>query len=303
MGTTAKSFSHKYNWIKEIIIEKLFLLCALLSILTTFGIILILLTETIGFFQEVSLIKFLIGTRWSPLLVPKSFGILPLINGTLIITVGAAVVALPLGLASAIYLSEYSSPNVRKIIKPILEILAGIPTVVYGYFALMFITPIIQDLFPNANIFNAASASIVVGIMILPMVASLCEDAMRGVPQSLREGAYALGSTPLEVCTKVVVPASLSGVLASFILAISRAIGETMAVTIAAGMTPKITLNPLESVQTMAAYIVQVSLGDTPHGTIEYQSIFAVGMTLFTMTLLMNIGSQMLRQKYREVYQ
>jgi|TARA_B100000315_G_scaffold256920_1_gene304165 phosphate transport system permease protein len=288
---------------KEIIIEKLFLLCALLSILTTFGIILILLTETIGFFQEVSLIKFLIGTRWSPLLVPKSFGILPLINGTLIITVGAALVALPLGLASAIYLSEYSSPNVRKIIKPILEILAGIPTVVYGYFALMFITPIIQDLFPNANIFNAVSASIVVGIMILPMVASLCEDAMRGVPQSLREGAYALGSTPLEVCTKVVVPASLSGVLASFILAISRAIGETMAVTIAAGMTPKITLNPLESVQTMTAYIVQVSLGDTPHGTIEYQSIFAVGMTLFTMTLLMNIGSQMLRQKYREVYQ
>tara|TARA_B100001971_G_C18248428_1_gene576193 strand:- start:1356 stop:2225 length:870 start_codon:yes stop_codon:yes gene_type:complete len=288
---------------KEIIIEKLFLLCALLSILTTFGIILILLTETIGFFQEVSLIKFLIGTRWSPLLVPKSFGILPLINGTLIITVGAALVALPLGLASAIYLSEYSSPNVRKIIKPILEILAGIPTVVYGYFALMFITPIIQDIFPNANIFNAVSASIVVGIMILPMVASLCEDAMRGVPQSLREGAYALGSTPLEVCTKVVVPASLSGVLASFILAISRAIGETMAVTIAAGMTPKITLNPLESVQTMTAYIVQVSLGDTPHGTIEYQSIFAVGMTLFTMTLLMNIGSQMLRQKYREVYQ
>lgn len=288
---------------KEEVIEKLFFACALLSIFTTAGIVLVLLVESLGFFQEISLADFITGTRWSPLLVPQSFGVLPLINGTLIITLGASLVAFPLGLASAVYLSEYANPRFREVVKPVLEILAGIPTVVYGYFALMFITPIIRQFYPEANIFNAASASIVVGIMILPMVASLSEDAMRAVPKNLREGAYALGATPLEVSTRVVVPAALSGILASFILALSRAIGETMAVTIAAGMTPKLTLNPLESVQTMTAYIVQVSLGDTPYGSIEYQSIFAVGIVLFAMTLLMNIISHRIRQRFREVYE
>lgn len=289
--------------LKEEIIERLFFACAVLSIFTTAGIVLVLLVESLGFFQEVSIVDFITGTRWSPLLVPQSFGVLPLINGTLIITLGASLVAFPLGLASAVYLSEYANPRFREIVKPVLEILAGIPTVVYGYFALMFITPIIRYFYPDANIFNAASASIVVGIMILPMVASLSEDAMRAVPGSLREGAYALGATPFEVSTRVVVPAALSGILASFILALSRAVGETMAVTIAAGMTPKLTLNPLESVQTMTAYIVQVSLGDTPYGSIEYQSIFAVGIVLFAMTLLMNIISHRIRQRFREVYE
>jgi phosphate transport system permease protein len=218
------------------------------------------------------------------------------------VAVGAGIIALPIGLASAIYLSEYSSSRTRGIIKPALEILAGIPTVVYGYFAISFITPVIKEFFPDANFFNAASASIVVGIMILPMVSSLSEDAMRSVPRSLREGAYALGSTKLEVSTKVVVPAALSGILASFMLALSRAVGETMAVTIAAGATPRLTLNFLESIQTMTAYIVQVSLGDTPHGSIEYTSIFAVGMVLFLITLSMNIISQWIRSRYREVY-
>lgn len=289
---------------KEEIVEKLFFLCAVLSVFTTIGIVIVLLVESLGFFQEVSFVEFLTGKKWSPLLKPQSFGVLPLINGTLIITLGAALVALPLGLASALYMSEYADPRIRRITKPVLEILAGIPTVVYGYFALTFITPnIIKHLYPAANYFNAASASIVVGIMILPMVASLSEDAMRAVPKSLREGAYALGATRLEVSTRVVLPAALSGVLASFILALSRAIGETMAVTIAAGMTPKLTLNPFESIQTMTAYIVQVSLGDTPSGSIEYQSIFAVGLVLFAMTLLMNMASYQIRKRFREVYE
>lgn len=207
-----------------------------------------------------------------------------------------------MGLGSAIYLSEYAPERVRKTIKPILEILAGIPTIVYGYFALSFITPIIKLLFPQANIFNALSAGIVVGIMIIPMVSSLSEDAMLAVPQSLREGAYALGATKFEVATKVVVPAAFSGITSAFILGISRAIGETMIVTIAAGATPKMTLNPLDSIQTMTAYIVQVSLGDTPHGSIEHQTVYAVGLTLFVITLLMNILAQIVNRRFREVY-
>lgn len=288
--------------LKEAIIEKILLGCALISILTMIGIIATLIFETINFFSEVSLSSFLFDTKWTPLFKPAHYGILPLINGTLIITIGAAAVALPLGILTAIFLSEYASPRFRQIAKPVLEILAGVPTVVYGYFALTFITPLLRKFYPETNIFNAASASIVVGILILPMVASLSEDAIRAVPRSIREGAYALGATPFEVSTKVAVPAALSGILASFILAISRAIGETMAVTIAAGMMPRLTLNPLEGVQTMTAYIVQVSLGDTPHGTIGYQSIFAVGMVLFIMTLGMNIASQLIRHKYREAY-
>lgn len=278
-------------------------LAAGVSVLTTVAIVAVLLYEAVGFFAEVSPIEFLTGRRWAPLLAPQSFGVLPLLFGSVMIAVGAAIVALPVGLASAIYLSEYAPRRVRKIVKPALEVLAGIPTVVYGYFALTFVTPLLRSVFPQTNVFNAASASIVVGLMILPMVSSLSEDAMRAVPRALRQGAYALGATRFEVATKTVVPAALSGILASFILAVSRAIGETMAVTIAAGMTPNLTLNPLESVQTMTAYIVQVSLGETPFGTIEYKTIFAVGLTLFVMTLGMNILSNMVLQRYREVYE
>lgn len=295
-------YMKKLQRVREIAVERAFFLCALLSIFTTLGIVLVLIFETFSFFEEVSILEFLTGTKWAPTFRPQHFGVLPLINGTLMVAAGAAIIALPLGIASAIYLSEYASAKVRQVVKPALEILAGIPTVVYGYFAISFIAPLLREFVPSANIFNAASASIVVGVMILPMVSSLSEDAMRSVPRALREGAYALGSTKFEVSTKIVVPAALSGVLASFILAISRAIGETMAVTLAAGATPKITLNFFESIQTMTAYIVQVSLGDTPYGSIEYKTIFAVGMVLFAMTLLMNIASMWIKSRYREVY-
>lgn len=288
--------------IRELAIEKTLFLCALVSVLTTMGIVLVLVFETLSFFEEVPILEFLTGTTWAPSFRPQHFGVLPLINGTLMIALGAAVIALPLGIASAIYLSEYAKPGVKAVVKPVLEILAGIPTVVYGYFAISFITPLIREVVPGTNIFNAASASIVVGIMILPMVSSLSEDAMRSVPGALREGAYSLGSTKFDVSTKIVVPAALSGIIASFILAISRAIGETMAVTLAAGATAKMTLNFFESIQTMTAYIVQVSLGDTPYGSIEYRTIFAVGAVLFVMTLIMNIASTWIKNRYREVY-
>jgi phosphate transport system permease protein len=290
------------RWGERVIASGLFL-CGLVSILTTVGIVVVLVTESAGFFREVPLLEFLTGTRWSPLFADQHFGILPLLNGTLLIALGAMVIALPIGLTSAIYLSEYASLKVRGVIKPVLEVLAGIPTVVYGYFALTFVTPIIRAIFPQTGIFNAASGAIVVGIMIIPMVASLSEDALNAVPQALREAAYGLGATKFEVSTKVVVPAALSGIVASFILAISRAIGETMAVTLAAGATPKMTLNLLESVQTMTAYIVQISLGETPHGTLEYSTIFAVGLVLFLITLGMNLLSQRITRKFREVYE
>jgi len=290
------------RWQEEFIGGGLFL-CALLSVLTTASIIFILSKEAFIFFKDVPVSDFLFGTQWTPLLQPRSFGVLPLVCGTLLIVAGSFLVAIPAGLASAIYLSEYASARVRSIIKPILEILAGIPTVVYGYFALTFITPILTVIFHSTRVFNAASASIVVGIMVLPMVASICDDALKAVPDSLRQGAYALGATHLEVTTKVVVPASLSGIFVSFILAVSRAIGETMAVTLAAGATPKMTLNPLESIQTMTAYIVQVSLGDTPAGTVEYKTIFAVAALLFIITLSMNIIAHFVLQRFKEVYE
>ena len=284
-------------------IERTLLVCALVSVVTTAGIILVLLSESVPFFEEVSLGEFLFGTKWTPLLEPRSFGVLPLVCGTLLIVVGASLIAIPLGLASAIYLSEYASKRLRGIFKPALEILAGIPTVVYGYFALTFVTPIIQAIFPQTQIFNAASASIVVGIMVLPMITSLCDDALRAVPNSLRFGARALGATSFEVSTRIVTPAALSGVVASFVLAVSRAIGETMAVTLAAGATAKLTLNPLESIQTMTAYIVQVSLGDTPAGTVEYNTIFAVATLLFVITLTANIGAHKILKRFRETYE
>ena len=292
----------RVRWSERGIRGTLFL-CATISVATTAGIILVLAEETYGFFGKVSVWEFLFGTQWTPLLEPKSFGILPLLNGTLLIVVGSALLAIPVGLASATYLSEYATPRIRGFFKPILEILAGIPTVVYGYFALTFITPLLQSIFPKTQVFNAASASIVVGVMILPMVASLCDDALRAVPRSLREGAYALGATSFETSARVVVPGALSGIVAAFVLAISRALGETMAVALAAGATPKITLNPLESIQTMTAYIVQVSLGDTPAGTIEYQTIFAVGSMLFVITLLSNLVANRVMRRFREVYE
>ncbi len=287
----------------ERVIYSLLTLSAFISVFTTAGIIVVLATESAGFFKEVSIFEFLFGTRWEPLLEPKSFGVLPLVSGTLSIVVGSGLIALPVGIMTAIYLSEYASPRSRSIIKPILEILAGIPTVVYGFFALTFITPLLRQVIPGTQIFNSASASIVVGIMILPMVASLCDDAIRSIPTSLRQGGYALGATTFEVTKSVVVPGAFSGIIASFVLALSRAFGETMAVTLAAGATPNLTLNPLESIQTMTAYIVQVSLGDTPAGGIEYQSIFAVGSLLFCVTLAMNIFANHIMNKYREVYE
>jgi phosphate transport system permease protein len=287
----------------EGIIAGLLFTCGLVSVLTTIGIVVVLLTESFGFFQQVPLVDFLTGTQWSPLYTDQQFGILPLLNGTLMIAVGAMVLALPIGLTSAIYLSEYASKRVRSIVKPLLEILAGIPTVVYGYFALVFITPLLRTVFPDAGVYNAASGAIVVGIMIIPMVASLSEDALSAVPRSLREAAYGLGATKFEVSTRVAVPAALSGIAASFILAVSRAIGETMAVTLAAGATPRMTLNFLESIQTMTAYIVQVSLGETPHGSIEYKTIFAVGLVLFLITLAMNLLSNRITTRFREAYE
>jgi phosphate transport system permease protein len=290
------------HWREEGIKAGLFL-CATVSVLTTFAIVWILIREAGVFFQDVSVSDFLFGTQWTPLLEPRSFGVLPLVCGTFLIVVGTALIALPAGLATSIYLSEYASSRMRSILKPILEVLAGIPTVVYGYFALTFVTPLLRTVFPKAQVFNAASASIVVGIMVLPMVASLCDDTLRAVPASLRQGAYAVGATPVEVTLGVVIPSSLSGIMAAFVLALSRAIGETMAVTLAAGATPKMTMDPFVGIQTMTAYIVQVSLGDTPAGGIAYQTIFAVSALLFVITLIMNIFSNHLLRKFREVYE
>ena len=278
-------------------------LSTILSILVTVGIIAVLLFEAIKFFGEVSFWEFITGTRWTPLFSSKQFGVLALVAGTTLTAVLAMLVALPLGLLSAIYLSEYAPDKVRRPVKPILEVLAGIPTVVYGYFALLFVTPILRQISLDISVFNALSASIVMGIMILPMVSSLSEDAMRSVPRTLREGAYALGSTKLEVSTLVVVPAALSGIVSAFILAVSRAIGETMIVTIAAGQNPNFTLNPFVPIETMTAYIVQVSQGDAPAGSIEFKTIFAVALLLFVITLAMNLLSQYVVSRFREEYE
>lgn len=289
--------------LKDGAVTKLFWVCAFVSVLTTLGINLILISETFQFFKTVSLWDFLSGTEWTPLFEPKQFGVWPLVSGTVIVALGSCLLALPMGLGIGIFLAEYASPGVRRSIKPILEILAGIPSVVYGYFALTAVTPFLQTIFPDVEVFNAASASIVVGIMVLPMVASICDDAIRSVPKTLRDGGYALGTTKYEVTAQIVVPSALSGILASFILAFSRAIGETMAVTLAAGGTAHLTFNPFEGVQTLTSYIAQVSLGDTPHGTIEYQSLFAVGMVLFLMTLVMNHLSHYVVRRFGRRYE
>ena len=276
---------------------------AFISVLTTIGIVFTLLAETITFFQRVQILEFITNKEWYPFFeADPQYGILPLISGTLLVAVIAMVVAIPIGLATAIYLSEYASDRARRIIKPILEVLAGIPTIVYGFFALTFITPILQKMIPDLNFFNALSPGIVVWIMIIPMIASLSEDAMSAVPRSMREGALALGSTKLEVSLKVVLPSALSGIIASFVLAISRAIGETMIVTIAGGSKPNLTFDPTETIQTMTSYIVQVSLGDASYGSTIYYSIYAVGITLFLFTLLMNLLAQWISKRFREVY-
>lgn len=301
---------------KERCVRGVLFTCALVSVLTTLAIIFVLVTESIigigpntAFFQDVSVWEFFTETRWTPQYAEKHFGLLPLLCGTLLIAGIAAVVGLPIGLASAIYLSEYASPKTRKRVKPVLEILAGIPTIVYGYFALVFVTPylirpVFQDFLGfNVSIYNALSAGIVVGIMIIPMVSSMSEDALRAVPRGLREAGYALGSTKFEVSVRVILPAAISGILASFLLAISRAIGETMAVTIAAGQSPALTLNPFQSVQTMTSFIVNVSQGDTPVGTPSYKALYAIALTLFCMTLAMNMLSHFIMRRFREVYE
>ena len=297
-----ESSRKKSKWVEEVA-RSGFFLCALASVLTTFGIVFVLIREAIPFFQVVPVMDFLFGTKWNALIEPRSFGVIPLFMGTMMIVLGSGLIAIPIGLASAIYLSEFANDKTRKTVKPILEILAGIPTVVSGYFALTGITPLLKLLNDDISVFNALSASIVVAVMILPMVASLCDDALRAVPRALREGGFALGSTKTEVSLKIVVPAALSGIVASFVLAFSRAIGETMAVTLAAGATPKLTMNPLESIQTMTAYIVQVATGDIEHGSVSYHSLYAVGGMLFLITLGANLVSHQILKKYREQYE
>ena len=292
----------KKTYLQESIIQMILALFASISILTTIGIVFSLLFESVIFFNEVSIIEFFTTIRWAPVFDPPSFGVLPLISGTLLIAVLSSMVSLPLGLGSAIYLSEFASSKARKLIKPILELLAGVPSIVYGYFALTFITPLLRTFLPQTEIFNALSASIAVGIMTLPMVASLSEDAMMAVPNSIRQGAYALGSTQLEVSTHVIVPAAFSGIASSFVLAISRAIGETMIVAIAAGQTPSMALNPLGSIQTMTGFMVNMALGDIQQGSIEFKSVFVVGMVLFIITLIMNLIAKKIIARNREVY-
>lgn len=277
-------------------------LCALLSVGTTAGIIAVLAAETVAFFREVSVVEFLTGTEWTPLFATQQFGVLPLLLGTTVVSAIALAVAVPCGLLAAIYLSEYAPERLRRVVKPVLEILAGVPTVVYGYFALTFVTPALQAWLPGLSGFNALSPGLVMGLMILPLVSSLSEDAMRAVPRGLREGAYALGATRMQTAWQIVVPAAFSGITAAVILAASRAIGETMIVAIAAGQQPRLTANPFVPIETMTAYIVQVSLGDTPQGTLEYRTIFAVGMLLFLMTFALNLISTWLRNRFREEY-
>lgn len=298
----AASRNKKGKKIMEKTMPKVLLFTALISVLTTFGIVFTLIFETYEFFTRVPFLSFITGTEWLPFAGDAKYGILPLIAGTLKVTAIAVVVAVPLGLAAAIYLSEYASDNIRRVIKPILEVLAGIPTIVYGFFALTFVTPVLQTIIPDLKIFNALSPGIVVGIMILPMITSLSEDAMSSVPQSMREGALGLGSTKLEVSLKVVLPAALSGIIASVVLAVSRAIGETMIVSLAAGSTPKFDFGVTDSVQTMTAYIVQVATGDAGYGTTIYYSIYAVGFTLFIFTLVMNLLAHYISKRFREEY-
>ena len=287
---------------KERVIGTLLGACALVTVLTTLGIAGVLVFESLAFFSEISPLRFLTDTQWTAQIDGEHYGIWPLLSGTFLITGIAALVAIPLGLAAAIYIAQYAPDRVRRWLKPGIELLAGVPTIVYGFFALTFVTPLLQTIIPGLQVYNALSAGLVVGIMIIPLVASLSEDALRSVPRALAEGAYALGATKIEVVTRVLVPAAISGIVASFILALSRAIGETMIVVIAAGSQPRLTLNPLASVQTMTAYIAQISQGDTPQGTVEFQSLFAVGLALFALTLGLNLVANAVIRRYKEAY-
>lgn len=300
--STGGASARRLSRVKERVIEALLFLAALSSVGITLGIVGILVYESSTFFAHVSLSEFLTDTLWTPLFASPRFGILPLVAGTVVTTAVALTVALPIGTVVAIYLSEFAPNAVREVIKPALELLSAVPTVVYGYFALQFMSPLLQKLIPGLPTFNMLSAGVVMGIMIIPYVSSLSEDAMRAVPMALREGAYAMGANRIITALRVVYPAALSGIVASYILAISRAIGETMIVAIAAGMQPNLTVDPREPAATITAFIVQVSLGDLPHGSIGYQSIFAAGITLFIMTLAFNILGYILRKRFREAY-
>jgi phosphate transport system permease protein len=287
----------------EDVVKGVLALCALVSVATTVGIVIALLEPSIEFFRDVSIVDFFSGDRWAPLFKPASFGVQPLLAGTLAVTFWACVVALPFGLGSAVYLSEYARPRVRNTIKPALEVLAGIPTVVYGFFALTFFTPLLGDIGLRVGVFNVLSAGLVMGVMLIPTVASISEDAMSAVPRELRDGAYGLGASRLQVSTRIVIPAAISGIVASYVLAISRAVGETMIVLIAAGGLAQITFDPREPAQTMTAFIGATGIGDVPTGSIEYKTIFAVGLTLFVLTFAMNIIAIRLVRKYREIYE
>ncbi len=288
--------------ISERVIEALLFAAAAVSVLTTIGIVYVLVSESVQFFQHVSIIDFLTDTQWTPLFDDAHFGIMVLISGTLVSSLVALIVAIPMGTIIAIYLSEFAGSKVREVAKPILELLGGIPTIVFGYFALLMVTPLLQKILPGLPGFSLLSAGLVMGIMIVPYIASLSEDAMRAVPMSLREGSYAMGSTRLYTAIHVVVPAAFSGLAASYILAISRAVGETMILAVAAGMQPNLTANPMEPAATITSFIVQVALGDLPHGSIGYQTIFAAGLTLIMITLMFNILGQWLRRRFRENY-
>ncbi|MBF4990505.1 MULTISPECIES: phosphate ABC transporter permease subunit PstC [unclassified Methylophilus] len=288
--------------VKERIIELILMMAALVAVATTFAIVGVLLYESLSFFKTVSVIEFFTDTQWTPLFEDAHYGIMPLVSGTLTTSAIALAVAVPIGTISAIFLSEFASHKTREIIKPILELLVGVPTVVFGYFALFFVTPLLQSIYPDLPSFNMLGAGIVMGIMIIPYIASMSEDAMRAVPMSMREGSYAMGATRFQTAIKVVTPAAISGIVAAYILAISRAVGETMVVAIAAGQQPNLTFNPLDSAATITAYIVQVAMGDLPHGSIGYQSIFAAGLVLMAMTLSFNIFGHWVRKKYRESY-
>lgn len=295
----AKNFRRHF---KERVIEFILMMAALSAVATTVGIVAILLYESAGFFAHVSIVDFLTDTQWTPLFEDAHYGILPLVMGTLVTSGIALMVAIPLGTIAAIYLSEFASHRVREICKPILELLVGVPTVVFGYFALLFVTPMLQKIFPELPGFNMLGPGIVMGIMIIPYISSMAEDAMRAVPMSMREGSYAMGATRFQTAVRVVAPAATSGIIAAYILGISRAVGETMVVAIAAGQQPTMTINPMEGAATITAYIVQVAMGDLPHGSIGYQSIFAAGLVLAFMTLFFNLLGHLARKKYREAY-
>ena len=301
-NTNGQISSRFFRNVRERMIEFALFLAALSSVGTTFGILYTLVTESWLFFQEVSLFDFLTDTQWTPLFNDKHYGILPLLSGTFVTSSVALLVAIPLGTIVAIYLSEFSSSKLREWVKPILELLAAIPTVVYGYFALLVVTPLLQKVFTELPTFNMLSGGLVMGLMILPLISSICEDAMRAVPVVLKEGSYAMGATRLQTSLKVVFPAAISGIGAAYILGASRAVGETMIVAIASGLLPNLTVNPLEQGATITAYIAQVSLGDLPHGTVEYQTIFAAGLTLVILTLILNIIGYFLSRRYREIY-